>query len=68
MFSDKGIVKAELVGQDNRFTILPERLGPIPVRRMHRHSEISEPHKTLRSAIRAICCATFAPGTPHPKS
>ena len=44
MLAHEGVVEAELVGQDDGLAVLLQRLGPVPVHRMHRHREVAQSH------------------------
>jgi hypothetical protein len=44
VLAHKGVVEAELVGKDDRLTILAQRLRPVPAHRVHRHGEVAQPH------------------------
>src|SRR5262252_4021215 len=66
MLTDEGVIEAQLVREDNRFPVLAQRLGPVPVHRVNGHGEVTQPHQafSISTAIRfcklsepAICCS-----------
>ena len=44
VLADEHVVEAELVGEDDRLAVFPQRDGRVPVQRMHRHHEYAELH------------------------
>src|SRR6476620_5143529 len=47
MLAHESIVEAELVSEDDRLTILAQRLGPVPVHRVNGHGEVTQPHQAF---------------------
>jgi hypothetical protein len=44
MLANEGIVEAKLVRENDRLAILAQRLGPVPLHRVHGHGEVAQPH------------------------
>ena len=54
MFTDKGVVKAEAVGEDDRLAVLGQRFGGRALRRVQRHREKSQSHRAVSSGIAGL--------------
>src|SRR5579883_1299058 len=63
MCSDKRLVIAKGVGEQDSLTILLEGLGVVPLRRMERHGEVSEPHCSAYSTPSAALRLTATPAS-----
>jgi hypothetical protein len=54
VLADVTLGEAELVGEDESLTVLAQRLPPILVHRVDRHSEETELHSTSRARSDSI--------------
>jgi hypothetical protein len=68
MLAHEGIVEAELVSEDDRLTILAQRLGPVPVHRMNGHGEVTQPHQAFSTSTAIGSCKLSDPATRCSKS
>ena len=64
MLAHEGVVEAELVGEDDRLTILAQRLGPVPVHRVNGHGEVTQPHQAFSISTAISLRQTIRPGDP----
>src|SRR5262252_740254 len=58
MLTDEGVIEAQLVREDDRFPVLAQRLGPVPVHRVNGHGEVTQPHQAF-SISTAIPSASY---------
>src|SRR5262249_16529360 len=76
VLADEGVIEAQVVREDDRLTILTQRLGPVPVHRVNGHGEVTQPHQAFSiSSIRscklsdpAIRCSKSSVAADQPSS
>src|SRR5262249_61840839 len=65
VLAHEGVVKTELVGEDDALAILLERLGPIAVHGVHRHGEVAQPHVPSPTATQPLGGGAKAADVPN---